>query len=168
MDWAATGLIDDMHDLAEPDRLVARDVLSTDYLNHFAEALMLIEAVTLDDSIASELAKWRPISYRQHFTTSELRCAPHALKAYDALDHTSRGAFEALCSAMNRLVETVLLTLSDVRDPAQMVALVEIAARAFHSLLTRATRFINSGGDMRQAAYDTVELQDAIDQLMDM
>lgn len=143
------------------------DVLSTDYLNHFAEALMLIEAVSFDDSVRTELAKWRPLGYGEHFSRSELRCAPSALRAYQALDPDARGAFEALCSAMDRLVETVLLTLKDIRDPADMIPIIAIAAKAFRSLLSRATAFINSGGDMRQAAYDTVELQDAIDQMMD-
>lgn len=154
------------HDTAEHDRFMTGVMLSTDYLNHFAEALMLIEAVAFDESVVVELVNWRPLDYRNHFANSALRCAPFALQAYNALDDDSRGAFEALCSAMDRLVQTVLLTLRDVREPADMVPIIEIAAKAFRSLLSRATAFINSGGDMTQAAYDTVELQDAIDQLM--
>lgn len=155
------------HDAPEPDRLVARDMLSTDYLNHFAEALMLIEAVAFDESVRAELESWQPKSYREHFTGSALRCAKPALKAYEELSQESRGSFEALCSAMDRLVQTVLLTLTDVRDPVDMVPIIGIAATAFRSLLSRATAFINSGGDMEQAAYDDVKLQDAIDQLME-
>lgn len=157
---------DDESGLDEPDRLVNGRVLSTDYLNHFAEALMLIEAVSFDDSVREELENWRPVSYREHFTRSALRCAPHALEAYEALHPDARGAFEALCSAMERLVQTVLLTLSDVRNPAHMIPIVEITARAFRSMLSKATAFINSGGDMLQAAYNTGELQDTIDELM--
>jgi hypothetical protein len=166
MDFDAIVLTDDDFDVAEPDRFVAGAVLSTDYLNHFAEALMLIEAVGLDDSVTAELANWRPVSYRDHFSSSSLRCAPHALQAYEALHPDARGAFEALCSAMQRLVQTVLLTLADVRNPAHMLPIVEITAQAFRSMLSRATAFINSGGDMEQAAYDADGLQDAIDRLM--
>lgn len=168
MDFDAVLRSDDDHDMAELDQFVAAPVLSTDYLNHFAEALMLIESVAFDDSVTAELMNWRPVGYREHFRTSALRCAPHALQAYDALHPDSRGAFEALCSAMQKLVQTVLLTLAEVQNPAHMIPIVEITAKAFRSMLSRATAFINSGGDMEQAAYDNVELQDAIDQIMEL
>lgn len=166
MDFDAVQIADvDVH-LAVPDTLVSRPVLSTDYLNHFAEALMLIEAVAFDDTVPAELANWRPLGYREHFRSSSLRCAPFALEAYDALSHDARGAFESLCSGMEKLVQTVLLMLDEEQDPALLTPIVEITAKAFRSMLSRATAFINSGGDMEQASYDTGELQDAIDQLM--
>jgi hypothetical protein len=168
MDFDALQIADDDHELAGPDSFVAGEVLSTDYLNHFAEALMLIEAVAFDDSVKAELANWRPVSYRDHFRASSLRCAPHALLAYEALHPDARGAFEALCSAMEKLVQTVLLTLAEVHNPVHMIPIVEITARAFRSMLSRATAFINSGGDMEEAAYNAVDLQDTIDRLMHM
>lgn len=140
--------------------------LSTDYLNHFGEALMLIEMACSDPDMIRELCTWRPTSYREHFGTSDLRCAPAALAAYDSLDDTARRAFETLCSAMNRLVETVILTLRDIDDPAASQPVVDVAAVAFHVLLGRATAFINSGGDMQTAAYDKIELQVAIDRII--
>lgn len=149
-----------------PDEHVGACGLSTDYLNHFAEALMLIEMASFESAAIGELSHWRPAGYADHFARSELRCAPHALEAYMALGPEARGAFEALCSAMNRLVETVILTLQQLANPDDAHAIVSIAAAAFRNLLARATAFINSGGDMERAAYDTVELQDAIDQLM--
>jgi hypothetical protein len=78
----------------------------------------------------------------------------------------SRGAFEALCLAMGRLVETAAVTLRETPDPILAAPVMDIAATAFRSLLGRATAFINSGGDMATAAYDRTELQDAIDQMM--
>jgi hypothetical protein len=150
----------------ESDRYVAAAALSTDYLNRFGEALMLIEMATMDPSVADELAAWRPVSYCQHFERAQLRCAPHALAAYRALDPISRGAFEALCLAMGRLIETAAITLRESPDPAIAAPVMEIAATAFRSLLGRATAFINSGGDMATAIYDGRELQHAIDQMM--
>lgn len=154
------------NDLAGTDHFVSGPTLSTDYLNHFAEALMLIEAMSFDDKVVAELAEWRPLSYRAHFAKSALRCAQPALQAYDALSHDSRGAFESLCSAMDRLVETVRLTLAEVDDPASSLAILRIAAQAFRNLLCRATEFINTGGDLHKAAYDEGELQQVIDRLM--
>jgi hypothetical protein len=150
----------------EPDRFVEAAALSTDYLNHFAEALMLMEMAGEDPSLVHELASWTPTTYIAHFDASGLRCADVALVAYHELDAASRGAFEALCSAMDRLVSTVVLTLHEIKDPADALPIVMIAAAAFRNLLARATGFINSGGDMACAAYDAVELQDVIDRIM--
>ncbi len=148
------------------DHLVEARALSTDYLNRYGEALMLIEMALMDDSVAAELEAWRPVGYLAHFDGSQLRCAPHAAAAYRALDPISRGAFEALCMAMNRLVETAVLTLREAPDPSAAAPVIEVAGTAFRNLLARATAFINSGGDLAQAAYDKSELQDVIDRLM--
>lgn len=148
------------------DRHVARAELSTDYLNRYGEALMLLEMVVMDPAIVDDLEGWRPAGYVQHFTSSDLRCAPLALAAYQALDPLARGAFEALCNAMNRLVETAVLTLRELPDPASHAPVIDMTALAFRNLLARATAFINSGGDMAMASYDTTEVQDTIDRLM--
>jgi hypothetical protein len=140
--------------------------LSTDFLNRYAEALMLMELAVVDPGVTADLKAWRPISYRAHFEESGLRCAGGASEAYDALDATARGAFEALCSAMDRLVETALLTLQDIPHSADSSPILTIAAQAFRNLLMRAAAFINSGGDMAEASYDTIEVQAAIDRMM--
>ncbi|MGL4974111.1 MAG: hypothetical protein ACRC56_02365 [Bosea sp. (in: a-proteobacteria)] len=150
----------------ERDVLVASGVLSTDYLNHYGEALMLIEMAVMDLSVIEDLRAWRPKSYREHFATSSLRCAPGALQAYGQLDRTQIGAFESLCSAMNRLVDTVLLVLNEATTPGDAAMVVDVAAAAFRSLLARATAFINSGGALASAQFDGAELQSAVDQLM--
>lgn len=147
------------------DHVEAR-ALSTDYLNRYGEALMLIEMSLFDPAVCADLEAWTPVGYAAHFEQSQLRCAPHALAAYRALDPLSRGAFEALCMAMNRLVETAVLTLREAPDPAASGPVIEIAATAFRNMLSRATAFINSGGDMAEAAYDTRELQSVIDELI--
>jgi hypothetical protein len=151
---------------APADTLVQREALSTDYLNRYGEALMLIEMALCDPSVIDDLAAWKPMSYVQHFHSCGLRCAPHAIASYEALPPLSRGAFEALCMAMNRLVDTALMTMRETPSPEAAGPVIEIAAQAFRNLLTRAAAFINSGGDMSEAAYDQGELQTAIDGLL--
>jgi hypothetical protein len=150
------------------DVLVEGAALSTDYLNHYGEALMLIEMAVMDLTIIEDLRAWRPKTYREHFAISSLRCAPGALQAYGHLGRTETGAFESLCSAMNRLVDTVLLVLNEATTPGDAAMVVDVAAAAFRSLLARATAFINSGGSLASAQFDGRELQDAVDQLMDV
>ena len=148
------------------DPFVLADGMSTDYLNRFGEVLMLIEMASDDRSLLDDLKGWRAVSYEEHFRTSNLRCAAPALAAYAALDTDSRGAFESLCGALNRLTETVLLTIEEIPDPDTAKPVIDVAVQAYRSLLSRATGFIGSGGDRAMAAYDPVDLQDTIDQMM--
>jgi hypothetical protein len=159
-------LVGNIHVSKSADTYVQRDALSTDYLNRYGEALMLIEMVLVDPTVIDDLGAWRPVSYVAHFRDSGLRCAAQAIASYEALPPLSRGAFEALCMAMNRLVETAILAVRETSSPEAAGPVIDIAAQAFRNLLTRAAAFINSGGAMSEAAYDQGELQIAIDQLM--
>ena len=155
-------------DVQQSDGFVESSRLSTDYLNRYAEALMLIEMAAFDPDGLSELKAWKPLGYLDHFRMSNLRCASGACEAYAALDPTARRAFETLCGAKNRLVETVIITLDEGGDAVSHGAVIQIAAEAFRNLLSRATAFINSDGDMEMAAYDKIELQAAIDRILSL
>ena len=45
-----------------------RTGLATDYLNHFNEAIMLLEMIPDMPECAEEFLRWQPLSYREHFT----------------------------------------------------------------------------------------------------
>ena len=46
-------------------------LLASDYLNHFHELVMLLEAVSSDpEGFADDLLGWRPLTYEEHFTAS--------------------------------------------------------------------------------------------------
>lgn len=148
------------------DGLVAGATLSTDYLNRYGEALMLIEMAPMDPSVVDDLRSWKPVSYHDHFSHSALRCADGALAAFASLSRTQAGAFESLCGAMNRLIETVVIVLGEMGTQSDAMMVIEVATLAFRNLLARATAFINSGGDTATAEYDGGELQNVVDQLM--
>jgi hypothetical protein len=148
------------------DELLETGQLSTDYLNRYNEALMLIEMAAMDPSIIEDLSAWRPLGYVAHFENAGLRCGPGAIAAYHDLTPLSRQAFEHLCAGMDRLVMSVVNALNALKDPEDAVFVVEIAAGSFRSLLSRATAFINTGGDLAAAAFDESELQSTVDQLI--
>lgn len=149
------------------DTYVDGERLSTDYLNHYNEALMLIEMAIMEPMMAAELVHWKPTTYVQHFSGSNLRCAPGALKAWEALDPIAQGAFDAMCMAMNRMVDTAIRSVEEVPDPYAAVPILEVAAEAFRSLHARATAFINNGGSLGDSGYAAPpDGQSAIDDLM--
>jgi hypothetical protein len=148
------------------DTLLVTGELSTDYLNRYNEALMLLEMAAMDPTMVDDLAAWRPLGYVAHFEQANLRCGPGAIAAYHGLSHLSRTAFENLCTTMDRLVKSVVEALQRMKAPEDAVFVIQIALGSFKSLLSRATAFINTGGDLAAAAFDESEIQDAVDQLM--
>src|SRR3954467_5562004 len=70
-----------------------RTGLATDYLNHFNEAIMLLEMIPDMPECAEEFVDWRPLSYREHFAASTFRARELAIAAYDAADPVVRGEF---------------------------------------------------------------------------
>src|SRR3954471_3766407 len=68
-----------------------RTGLATDYLNHFNEAIMLLEMIPDLPDCAEEFLGWRPLSYREHFAASSFRARELAIAAYEAADPALRG-----------------------------------------------------------------------------
>ena len=47
-----------------------RTGLATDYLNHFNEAIMLLDMIPDVPECADDFLEWQPLSYREHFAAS--------------------------------------------------------------------------------------------------
>ena len=58
-------------------------LLSTDYLNHFNEFVMMLELTADMPDMAADIADWQPKSYAQHFADSGFSHADLAIAAYD-------------------------------------------------------------------------------------
>ena len=61
-------------------RLAAANVnpatgLATDYLNHFNEAIMLLEMLPSAPEFRDDFLRWQPVSYREYFAGSRSRDA---------------------------------------------------------------------------------------------
>lgn len=140
--------------------------LSTDFLNRFSEALMLIEMAADDDGILDDLKSWRSMTYREHFEVSSLRCAPSALAAYDSVAPARRAGFEDLCRAMARLIATATALLADRRDCLEATVIVEVASESLRRQIGRATQFINANGAMDIGIIENRALQAEIDALL--
>jgi hypothetical protein len=61
-----------------------RTGLATDYLNHFNEAIMLLEMIPDMPECAEEFLEWQPRSYREHFAASNFKARELAIEAYDS------------------------------------------------------------------------------------
>ncbi len=140
--------------------------LSTDYLNRFNEALMLIELAATDDSVIDDLTAWVCLGYREHFLASNLRCAAETVRAYDQVEAGRRRGFEQTCAAMTRLIRTMTALLSEKPHPPELPLIVEVASESLRKLIGRTTHFINANGTIDLTTVEDRSLQADVDALL--
>src|SRR6266404_8073574 len=77
-----------------------RTGLATDYLNHFNEAIMLLEMIHDMPECAEDFLTWSPLSYCEHFMASNFKARDLAIEAYESADSRVRTEFDNIASAM--------------------------------------------------------------------
>lgn len=117
--------------------------LSTDYLNHFNEAIMLLEMFTSFPDCLDDILAWHPVTYREHFAASRFRDCAVAIGAYDAADPAVRGSLDMLADTMNAVLDTARAAMS-ARLPLDAAAtLASRTATTLKPLVARAGAVIN-------------------------
>ena len=138
--------------------------LATDYLNHFNEAIMLLEMLSSCPDCRNDFLGWRPMSYREHFEASRFKSRAMAIAAYDAADPSLRGCLDTLTGAMTAVLEATRAAMSPDIAPQTAVALAERAAALLRPLVARAGAVIN--GEDTADAGEPVTPQAVVDRLM--
>ncbi|HVZ50834.1 MAG TPA: hypothetical protein VG986_02635 [Pseudolabrys sp.] len=121
--------------------------LATDYLNHFNEAIMLLDMATSCPDCRAEFLDWQPMGYREHFAASRFAGRELAIAAYETADPALRERLDRLASTMTALLEAMRALMlsewaSDAKDTLTASAVVELK-----SLVTRAGALINGAAD---------------------
>jgi hypothetical protein len=130
-----------------------RTGLATDYLNHFNEAIMLLEMIPDLPECTEDFLRWRPLSYREHFMASNLRARELAIEAYETTDATIRTEFDNITSAMTSILTAVSAALLGVSQHKARAALAEQATGWVKPLVALAGGIINGGSE---ADVDTI------------
>ena len=117
--------------------------LATDYLNHFNEAIMLLEMLPICPECRDDFLGWRPMSYREHFKSSRFKGRALAIAAYDAADPRLRGSLDTLSGAMTAVLEATRAAMGSDTAPESAIALAERAAALLRPLVARAGAVIN-------------------------
>jgi hypothetical protein len=120
-----------------------RTGLATDYLNHFNEAIMLLEMIPDMPECAEDFLGWQPLSYREHFTASNFRARDLAIEAYDSADRTIREEFDSLTSAMTSILTAVGAAMREVKQDKSRAKLAEQATGWVKPLVMLAGGVIN-------------------------
>src|SRR5690348_18429333 len=83
-----------------------RTGLATDYLNHFNEAIMLLEMIPDMPECSDDFLQWRPLSYAEHFHASNFKARDLAISAYESADPAVRAEFDQLANTMTSILRS--------------------------------------------------------------
>src|SRR6202051_1040093 len=104
-----------------------RTGLATDYLNHFNEAIMLLEMIPDMPECAEDFLGWKPLSYAEHFTASNFKARDLAIAAYDSTDAGIRAAFDNITGAMTSILIAVSAAMREAEHDKTRTRLAEQA-----------------------------------------
>jgi len=138
--------------------------LATDYLNHFNEAIMLLEMAVATPECVEDLLAWKPLSYREHFAASQFRERMIAIEAYDSASPAARHCLETLADTMSAVLLAIRSAMSDDLPPHVAADLALRAATWLKPLVARAGAVIN--GETAAERVVVPSPQAAIDYLM--
>src|SRR3954452_9257998 len=81
-----------------------RTGFATEYLNHFNEALMLLELLAETPECLAEFFAWGPKRYDEHFAASKSKHRHVVLAAYAGADPELRRRLDTLADCMNEIL----------------------------------------------------------------
>ena len=122
-----------------------RTGLATDYLNHFNEAIMLLEMVPDMPECAEDFLGWQPLSYAEHFTASSFKARDLAIAAYESADADIRAEFDSITTAMTSILTAVSAAMREARQDKTRSILAEQATGWVKPLVALAGGIINGG-----------------------
>jgi hypothetical protein len=124
-----------------------RTGLATDYLNHFNEAVMLLEMIPDMPECAEDFLGWHPLSYAEHFTASNFKARDLAISAYDSADPGIRAEFDNITSAMTSILTAVSKAMREVRHDKTRATLALQATGWVKPLVALAGGIINGSSE---------------------
>jgi hypothetical protein len=124
-----------------------RTGLATDYLNHFNEAIMLLEMIPDMPECAEDFLAWQPLSYAEHFTASNFKARDLAIEAYNAADRRIRADFDNITGAMTSILSAVSAAMREARQDKTRARLAEQATGWVKPLVMHAGGIINGAGE---------------------
>jgi hypothetical protein len=119
--------------------------LATDYLNHFNEAIMLLEMIPDMPECSEDFLQWHPLSYAEHFTASNFKARDLAISAYESADPDVRAEFDQMTETMTSILNEVGAAMREASQDATKAKLAEQAIGWLKPLVAAAGGVINGG-----------------------
>lgn len=134
----------------QADSLLAANInpetgLATDYLNHFNEAIMLLDMIPDMPECADDFLAWQPLSYTEHFRQSNFKARDLAIAAYEAALPDIRERFDSVCEMLTAITIAVRDAMMETKHDCARQRLAAQAAEWLKPLVVRAGQVINGG-----------------------
>jgi len=141
--------------------------LATDYLNHFNEAIMVLEMVTAMPECVEDFLVWRELSYKGHFAASHFKGRDLAIAAYEQADPTARQSLDTVADTMNTILNATREALQTGLPADAAGALAQQATMWLRPLVARAGAIINGQFVYQSCDTATEAPQLAVDRLLE-
>jgi hypothetical protein len=106
-------------------------LLASDYLNHFHELVMLLEAVSSEPAgFTSDLLAWHPITYEEHFSESGFRDKTLAIAAYHRAPPKIRARFDEAVARLHGEAVTLVAEVATLLNHGSKRRLGKACANA--------------------------------------
>jgi hypothetical protein len=140
--------------------------LAHDYLNHFNEAIMMLELRTAIPEWKDHLLAWQPKTYPEHFNSSRLKHRALAVTAYESASAETRQKLDDLATAMNAILLSLRERLRIKKTEPISADLAGAATAHLKVLVARAGAVINGGAVGEEEAL-AGNPQSVVDALLD-
>src|SRR5665647_1909251 len=124
-----------------------RTGLATDYLNHFNEAIMLLEMIPDIPECAEDFLDWHPLTYSEHFHATNFKARDLVIEAYEAANAVTRTEFDGITNAMTSILTAVSAAMREARQDKTRARLAEQATGWVKPLVALAGGVINGGAE---------------------
>lgn len=134
-------------------------LLSTDYLNHFNEVIMLLDLCADMPEMIEEVKVWQPKSYAQHFRDSVFSHKTLAIAAYDHAPPEYRVPFDETVAGLDRDVAEAVAQVDAALaagDEGMAEQIIRTASRKLQLGVDRASGIINGVSVPPADTQDTV------------
>jgi hypothetical protein len=143
-----------------------RTGFATDYLNHFSEAIMLLEMMSDVPECREDFFSWQPKKYDEHFATSTFKHRDVAIAAYSKADPALRQRLDTLATSMNEILMATREVMRQDGCSSSVTAIADLAVRWVKPLVARAGEVINGTEADQRAGRRDAAPQVAIDALL--
>ena len=124
-----------------------RTGLATDYLNHFNEAIMLLEMIPDIPECADDFLEWHPLTYAEHFTATNFKARDLVISAYETADPAIRSEFDQLSTTMTSILTAVGQAMREANQDKTRARLAEQAIHWVKPLVMAAGGVIKGGSE---------------------
>ena len=137
--------------------------LSTDYLNHFTEAVMVLEMLTVMPDCLPDLQAWEPKTYCEHFAASRFTSRSAVIAHYRAANPRVRRDLDNTAEILNAALRKTRDTVVAQFGAPVAAEIAKGAAARLKPLIATAAAIIN--GTATGPDQDRQSTQAAIDAL---